>query len=244
MLCICGLKIEFILLMFRGINLSSNGAVYLRKRHFMRKLILFILSLFVSTAVLAQDYDETVRPINKVKVKKQKSRSCSNLYFDVSTGLNNNAGLLGVGVDGHVSDDLSFNGGIGLLTTWGYKLYAGGKYYFNSCHHGWAIGGGLTYSTGVQDSEPTLETIYGTHEQVRLHLLAQANFFIAAYKYWNLGGRNRIYLELGYSAPLTTDKYTQTGGSPISHNSSDILHLLSPGGLIVGLGFSFGTGRH
>jgi hypothetical protein len=209
----------------------------------MRKLILIAITLFAATTVMAQDYDQTIQPTNKVKVKEKRSGSCSNLYIDLSTGLNNNAGLLGVGVDGHVSDAFSINGGVGLLTTWGYKLYLGGKYYFNSCHKGWAIGGGFTYSTGIKDFEPTLETAYGTQEQVRLDLLAQTNFFAAAYKYWNLGRRNRLYLELGYSAPLSTDKFTQTGGSPISKHSSDLMRLISPGGLIVGLGFSFGTGR-
>lgn len=209
----------------------------------MKKLILSLSVLLYSLAAMAQDdmYDQGLKPTGNRHMARNRESSCSKTYLDISTGINNNAGGLGIGMDFHVSDNVSLNGGIGLLTTWGYKFYGGGKYFFNSGHKGWAIGGGLTYSTGLSEFKNDMETIYGNTQTVVIKLEPQLNFYAAAYKYWNVGKRsNRMYLQLGLSAPLFQHRFTQLSGAPISDRSASILKTISPGGLIVGLGFSFG----
>lgn len=211
----------------------------------MKKLVLSLSVLLCSLAAIAQDYpgnnEQGLKPMGDKSRSRRREGPCSKVFLDLSTGLNNNGGLLGVGMDIHVADQVSINGGIGLLSTWGYKFYAGGKYFFKPSHTGWAIGGGLTYNTGRADVNMDLETIYLNKQTVVITMEPQLNFYASAYKYWSVGRKsNRMFLQLGLSAPLTQHKYTQLAGAPISKDSGDALRLISPGGLIVGLGFSFG----
>eukprot|EP01030_Chromulinospumella_sphaerica_P009945 gene9945-9751_t len=164
------------------------------------------------------------------------------LYLDLGTGINANTSLLGGGVDYHITQDISLNAGIGLLSTWGTKFYFGGKGYLKPCHKGWAFGAGATYNTGVSNIATKVETVNG-QQLVELELLPQANIYASAYKYWGLGrGRkSRFYLQLGISRAVTQKKFNQLSGPPITSDAATIYRWLAPGGLIVGLGFSFGT---
>jgi hypothetical protein len=122
-------------------------------------------------------------------------------------------------------------------------MYLGGKYYLKPCHRGWAFGGGVTFNSGMAESERQLETLGSGpsgSENVTLELFPQVNMFASAYKYWNLGkNNNRIYLQLGWSIPFTVDKFQQLTGTPLTPTSADIMRFTSPGGLIVAVGFSF-----
>jgi hypothetical protein len=89
-----------------------------------------------------------------------------------------------------------------------------------------------------------METIYGTTENIELNLKPVTNLFVSVYRFIALGqGKSRLYFNLGYSLPMTSSYYTQVSGSPMSKNSELVMKILRPGGLIAGLGFSFGTGR-
>ncbi len=201
----------------------------------MRKIILLFALAFSITQSFAQDNGSADGSERKVRSR------CSKFYIDASTGINNNGGLISVGGDLHVSSDISINAGVGL-SSWGNKLYIGGKGYLKPCHKGWAFGGGLTYSTGVSHYYTKLPTITGQEELVDLQLKPQANIFAAAYKYWRLGRKNnRIFLELGWSNPILTEKFKQLSGSPITSQSASVMKFISPHGPIIGFGFSFGT---
>lgn len=202
----------------------------------MKRIIYALIAALSITSATAQIVDE---PRFDAPVKKR-SR-CSKVYFDLSTGINNNGGLLGVGADFHVSTDFSVNAGVGLLSSWGYKAYLGGKCYLRPCHRGWALGGGGTYSTGIPSYVTKAPTISGQDEFVELKLLPQVNVFAAAYKYWNLGrNKNRMYLQLGISVPVTQEKFRQVSGSQITSDYAAVMRFIAPHGLIVGLGFCFG----
>jgi hypothetical protein len=170
---------------------------------------------------------------------------CSKAYFDISTGINNNGGLLGLGIDVHAASKVSVNGGVGLVSSWGYKLYLGAKYYLKPCHKGWAVGGGLTFSTGLPKVWRRMETAKNTVEEVGLKLLPQSNFFAAFYRSWRIGrNKNRMYLQLGLTHGLDNRKFEQLSGPQISTNSAERLKRRSPGGaggIIVGIGFSIGA---
>jgi len=189
--------------------------------------------------------DDSGKPSNydgAQRSERSANRSCPRLYLDLGTGINANTSLLGGGVDYHITQDISLNGGIGLLSTWGTKFYFGGKGYLKPCHKGWAFGAGVTYNTGASSFTTKVETLQG-QELVELELLPQVNVYAAAYKYWGLGrGRkSRFYLMMGISKAVTQKKFNQISGSPITATSASVIRFIAPGGIILGLGFSFGT---
>ena len=211
----------------------------------MKKLTLLVIAILLGTYAFAQDDDVVAKkkePKNS-RIEKKKAGRCPLVYINLSTGLNNNNGIIGVGVDLAVAQHVSVDMGLGI-GTWGNKFYAGAKYYLKPCQVGWAFGGGVTYATGLSDFHQNMETVYGYTEPVVVDLQAKANIFIAAYKYWNIGKKhNRIYLELGWSQPVAPTQIRQTEGDPISDKSVKTLNAISPGGLIIGAGLSFGMPR-
>ena len=213
----------------------------------MKRIVMMVVGCLLSMHLLAQDYDEPVKNKKEKPPKKEIEKPkilrplrCPGAYLGVSTGINNNTGLIGIDIDVPVDKFVSIDGGAGI-GSWGYKLALGAKYYLQPCQRGWAFGGGLTYSTGLGNYQQDMETINGT-ETVSLNLHPQTNLFLAAYRYWSLGKRyNRFFLELGYSVSLTGgDKYDEVIGDPLSDNSKTTMRLISPGGIIIGAGFSFG----
>ena len=201
----------------------------------MFKLIPAVMAMICCVHASAQTNEAQGRRPPRISTR------CARVYFDLNTGINNNGGLLGIGTDVHVADDISFNGGIGLVSSWGYKLYAGAKYYLQPCHKGWAISGGITYSTGKPDYRTTAKTQSGSKEPIELKLLSQANLFAAVYHYWKLGrNNNRIYMQLGWSQPTSIHKFQQIAGNPITPGSASTIRFMAPGGPVAALGFSFG----
>ena len=210
----------------------------------MKRFTLLAVAILLCTGSFAQQKANNSKPAaSHTKPGKKVHGRCPLVFLSASTGLNNNTGLLGVGVDLAFASQGSFDMGIGI-GTWGEKAYVGAKYYMKPCHAGWAFGGGLTYAAGDNNFKYNLETVYGNTEPVTLNLSPQMNVFIAAYKYWNIGKRNnRFYLELGWSVRILRTEFTQTAGDPLSDNSVKTVNALSPGGLIVGTGFTFGIPR-
>ena len=205
----------------------------------MKQLTTTLIALLFCAHSFAQDGTEKS---HYKETKKEYTGRPPVLYITTSTGINNNTGLVGVGIDVPVGQKLLLGAGAGI-STWGDKIYIGGKYFLRPGHTGWAFGGGVTHNTGLTNFTDNLETVYGNTEQVTLNLNAQTNVFLAAYRYWSIGRKriNKFYLELGWSVPLTGDRFDQTDGDPISSNSTATMNLLSPGGIIVGAGFSFGV---
>ena len=167
--------------------------------------------------------------------------ACSKAYIGFSTGINNPAGLLGLNIDVPVTAHFDLNAGVGI-GTWGNKIYGEARYFLRPCHLGWAFGAGVTYATGLNNFTTNLETTAGDKEQVTLDLYSRTNVYLAAYRFWQLGRRaNRIYLELGVSVPVSAgDAYQQTAGNTIDDNSKNTMKVLTPGGLMAGVGFMFG----
>ena len=211
----------------------------------MRKVLLTLLSICLGIYAIAQDGSGSSHRSGMREAKSDKIRQngrCPKFHLALSSGLNNNTGILGLDLEydftPHISGDIG--GGIG---SWGSKTTIGAKYFVETCHLGWAFGAGITRASGLNGYESDMQTVYGTTETVKLDLYPQTNFYIAAYKYWNLGRRySRFYTEIGWSVALTSDKFVQTDGSPISDNSAHVLKFIAPGGFIAGLGFCFALG--
>ena len=210
----------------------------------LKQLTLLVAATFICATTFAQQKKAQTKESTKApkKISQAKGR-CPIVFPTTSAGLNNNAGVVGVGLDILAAPRFSVDMGAGF-STWGKKVFAGAKYYTRECHSGWAFGGGATYATGQNKYTADLQTVYGTTEPVELNLHPQVNAFIAAYKYWNIGKRfNRVYLELGWSLRVTRTEFDQTAGSEINTTSVKAMNVLSPGGLIIGFGFAFGIPR-
>ncbi len=208
----------------------------------MKKIILFLSMALVSLNVFAQSTDGSERKPYKKEKNKATPGKCPSFFIALSTGWNNNTGIVGVNAEVPVSQHFSVDGGVGI-STWGEKLYGGAKYFLKPCHFGWAFGSGITYSTGLKNFDDNLPTIDGSTEPVELQLNPQVNLMFAAYRYWALGrNKSRFYIELGYTVPLNgSNRFTQTAGTPIDDVSVETIKILSPGGIIVAVGFSFGV---
>lgn len=209
----------------------------------MKKVLLFTILLLASWASIAQQNNSEASTYDGNKRSKdRRNEYCSKLYIDLGTGINATTGLLGAGVDYHFKEDISAFAGVGLISTWGTKFYLGGKGWLKPCHKGWSIGAGATYNTGISYVSLETETIAGTRT-VDMQLLPQTNIFAAAWKYWSLGPKrkSRFYLTFGLSRSLTSTKYKQLSGPPITTNSGRAISLLAPGGFILGFGFCFGS---
>lgn len=204
----------------------------------MRRQVLLIVALLSFVCAKAQEDHVINDPTYRIK----KQARCPKLLVDLSTGFNNNGGLLGAGVDYHFINDVSVHGGIGLISSWGTKFYGGIKCHLRPCHTGWAFGGGLSYSTGISEYNGKFQTVTGEDELVSLRLLPQTNVFAAGYRSWYVGrNRNRIAMQLGYSISMTSKKYEQLSGNPLSRTGSAVAKFSSPGGLILAFIFSLGT---
>lgn len=198
----------------------------------MQKFILILNCIFLTaTALKAQPRNSGNR-----------SFSCPKLYIGVSTGLENPGGLLGFNVDVPVTQQFSLGTGVGL-SSWGYKTYGEGRFYFGECNRGWALGTGITYNTGIRNFNTVLPTkLYG-EQDVPLDLEPKLNVFLAAYRFWSLGrSGHRMYLALGYS--LRTDNNNYTILNPVYELTTEgkqVMQILAPGGFMIGFGFSFGV---
>ena len=178
--------------------------------------------------------------------KKAGGGGCPRAYIGFSTGINNLNGFLGPNVDVAVSPSVSIGAGVGF-STWGTKGGLEARYYFSParCNRGWAVGAGITHSTGRRDAELELQVV-GSGDNTRtvlLELEPKSNFFVAGYHFFRLGRRNRFHLSLGYSLPLSETGYKNKSPYRLTEASDLVVRTLSPGGVIIGLGFSFGAGR-
>lgn len=161
-------------------------------------------------------------------------------FIGAGNGINNFNGIIGAFAETRIVQGLSTFGGIGL-GSWGYKASAGFRYY----HH---FPKKIYYSvfasvaTGIKEYEVTLETESpGGNADVTLNLLPAYNLNIAVGYQFLFARRLRFNFELGYSIPINTDTYeVETPGIVLSETSESVMKLLSPGGIIFGIGFSTG----
>ncbi|MBK7029337.1 MAG: hypothetical protein IPH45_09045 [Bacteroidales bacterium] len=56
---------------------------------------------------------------------------------------------------------------------------------------------------------------------------------------WVMRKRHRFFLEAGYAVPLQDSPWKVTDGSELTSTSKQVLKILSPGGLSLGMGIQF-----
>lgn len=158
-------------------------------------------------------------------------------YLGVGTGFDNFTGLIGVSGTLRVYDKLSVRGGYGV-GGWGLKSSIGLKYDHKD-EGRWSYCLGYSYSSGLENLKQNFELESGDEKDISVDYLSCQTINLAVDRNWRIGKANLFYLELGYSIPLQSNRWSVTDGSALSGNSKTILNSLQPGGLILGAGFAF-----
>jgi hypothetical protein len=160
------------------------------------------------------------------------------MYLGLGSGFNNISGFIGATFEAPFSQN--FSGKIGLgLGGWGAKVGIAGKYY-KQYASSWSFGAGYSTASGAEDLSVPLTRASSPNlsESMRMKLDRSHNIDLVAGKSW--GKKVKFGLELGYSIPVAGGTYTQYDKSIVlSEVSTTTMDLLSPGGLIVGLGLMF-----
>ncbi len=164
----------------------------------------------------------------------------SKVYLGISTGINNFNGMFGANAEFNLAPKASLIAGVGI-GGWGSKL-SGGFRGYKHFPKGFVYSASFSTHSGIQGYEMDLETTSGTQTvEMDLHRFNTLNFTLGGA--WPLGKSNiRFHFEGGYSLPITVDAYDiVTPGVTLSEDSEAILEMMSPGGIILSLGISFGV---
>lgn len=199
----------------------------------VKTLHLLALLLVLSLPAFSQTYDYPERKIDPTEF-------VPGGYLGLSTGINNFNGMLGINGELKIVKNLTAAGGAGI-GGWGYKFAAAIRYYIHY-PKGWCFGLGYSSATGVKGFEAELETSYPGGDQIVLLNLNRANNLNLTGGYqWRLGKRFRLGLEIGYAFPLQDQAWEVVSENVVlSDTSEQVMNILTPGGLIIGFGFSVG----
>ncbi len=202
----------------------------------LTKTLLALICIFQLTATQAQeDY-----VFNKKDPTSTDMLFCKKLFIGPSLGINNNAGFLGFNLEYGITEKVSLGAGFGL-GLWGGKTFVEGKYYFNECYKKSAIGLAITRSAGIKELVFEDDAPNGGKQEVVLNALPQTNIAVLYYYYFRMGKKHRFHLSTGYSFETSTDKFRVVGPNQPSRALNNAMHILAPGGIIIGLGFTFGV---
>jgi len=198
-----------------------------------RKLlvILFLSSTLYLSAQNKYSYERYLRPDSLPK-----------FALGVGTGINNFTALIGPSVNFRVVKLLSLQGGLGL-GGWGYKV-SGGLILNTSYKGGLYFGAGYSYSPGENNLQMSLPLQSGTTQTVHLDYLAAGTINLKAGYSFRMGKVNTFYLECGYAIPMQATAWKVTDGSALASAATETLNILQPGGIILGLGFTFGFSEY
>jgi hypothetical protein len=156
----------------------------------------------------------------------------------LGTGINNYTAIFGLSANLRIYNKLSLQGGIGI-GGWGNKYSIGIKYnyYYDG---GWSYGFGYSVCPGENNIKANLQVTSGTTQQVTLNYLTASTVNLKVGRSWRIGQKNTFYMEYGYAIPIQSNPWKVTDNSVLSSTSISALKLIQPGGLIIGLGFTFG----
>jgi hypothetical protein len=204
----------------------------------MKKFIgALVLSLTLSINSFAQEFN-TGKDYYATPVKTE-----STLYLGFGTGINNYLGLLGPSLEFKLAPKFTVFGGLGL-GSWGNKVSAGIRYYGNYPGN-WAFGLGVSHSGGLEKIEFNMLEQYVVGQSgnalIPFKLKSANTLNLSANRYWIMGKarKNRFNIELGYAVPFAENQYEIKNGYSLTREGIYFMNIMQPGGLNLGLGFSF-----
>lgn len=158
-------------------------------------------------------------------------------YVGLASGVESFTGLIGVSLEAKVVKNIALYAGAGI-GGWGAKISGGAKLY-REFPYKWAYCVSLSNASGLKDYKAKLETQSGTKD-VLMDLRPCKTFNLTAQHHWKIGTKNRFNIEFGLSFALTKIAYTIKDGSVLTPVSITLMEVLQPGGLMAGIGFTFG----
>lgn len=177
----------------------------------------------------------------------EKEVAVPKMYVSLGTGINYNTGIIGVQFEGKLNNNFSAYGGAGM-GTWGNKITLGMRYYYGPSTTS-AISFSYSYVTGASGVKSQLEIIdstasgYQSKKDVTFDANPVSTVNLSWLKYWRMGKKSRFNIELGYSVALNSNyesNYSVKDPVKLTDVSKAAIKIIQPGGLIIGIGFSFG----
>jgi hypothetical protein len=159
-------------------------------------------------------------------------------YIGVGSGINTYTGLAGISLNYILNKTLFAQGGLGL-SIWGVRTSLGLRY-DQSYRHGFTYGINLVRSSGIEDIDMTFDSGSGPANEVNMRLESISTFNVKAGYNWWFGKHNTLNISIGYALALKNQPWTVKDGSNLSAVEQQALQLISPGGLILEGGLTFG----
>ena len=188
------------------------------------KKIIFVVLTIISVQIKAQSYD-----INYTEPEPK-------FYIGLQSGLESFAGLIGITADYRITGNFFIHAGAGL-GSWGTKI-SGGIRNEKKSEKSFCYGIYLSRASGFSNFITQLETTTGTKD-VTLDLYSGMTLNPTIGYKWVMRKRHRFFLEGGYAVPLQDSPWKVTDGSELTSISKQMLKILSPGGLSLGMGIQF-----
>ncbi|MGJ3235272.1 hypothetical protein [Marivirga sp.] len=196
----------------------------------MKKALLIFSIIIFSLELKAQDQTEGsyYEPEDRPK-----------FYIGIGSGINAYTGLAGISANYIINDKTLFaQGGLGL-SAWGIRTSIGIRY-DQSYRHGFTFGVNLSRSSGIDDIDMEFDSGNGSPNEVNMRLESASTFDLKAGYNWWFGKYNTLNISLGYAVPLKNQPWTVKDGSTLSSFDQAVLQLISPGGIIIEGGLTFG----
>jgi hypothetical protein len=198
------------------------------------KKTLTLMAFIIATSIAAHAQKKTTISTISTSNSTEKPRS----YLGLAGGVNNISGLGGITFETPLSENVSAKLGLGI-GGWGVKLGLAGKYY-RAYATSWAFGAGYSTALGLKDFVAPLSLAANPNlqESVKLSYIQAHMVDLVAGKSW--GKKVKFNLELGYSIKVAGGNYVLADKTQVlSDVSKTTLRILSPGGLIIGMGLMF-----
>ncbi|WP_147302877.1 hypothetical protein [Marinoscillum furvescens] len=163
----------------------------------------------------------------------------SDFYLDLSSGIDNHSGLLGIGFQLPLSSQVGMRAGFGF-GSWGGKLSIGMKYQRYQ-KKGWGYGLGYSHCPGIEDIHLEFTDQNGNVNEAHLEYLQVGTLNFTINRNWTIKDHLMFFIESGYAVPIGGEEFYRVKGS-YQPNASEkaLLQVLRPGGLIFAVGLLVG----
>jgi hypothetical protein len=161
------------------------------------------------------------------------------LYLGLGLAVNDYG--LGLGIEIPLSSKISVNGNLGL-GGWGFKAGGSLNFYTSQISNKSELSLGYSYASGLKDFNYELWVDPNeTKQMINLDLNAIGTINLLYTYNLKIGNSCKAGFSAGYAIPITTTPYkVKTSGAILSSTSQQLLDIMAPGGLIIGIRFMFG----
>ena len=159
-------------------------------------------------------------------------------YFGAGLGVNDYG--IGLKMEVPVYERITVDGNIGL-GGWGLKLGGNINFYPDNFTRGQELSLGFSTASGMNGLETDLEVEPNDETQKVTMDLYRVNTINAIYTInLKVGRTGKIGFSGGYAISLTKEAYQVTSGVLLNDMSKQVMNIMQPGGLILGIKFVIG----